>query len=140
VQVGLLAKGGDPFVSLRLSGHCAFLEVRSAKEAAGFLRITGVPYRGTRLRIDRPTKCQDAPLARHDEDYIGLVWPDTLDKHRTGVPQLGSPDPDCSRKPPLPPLSSDVVARLATLTDAPSNVLIFRGTLRAARISPVSIL
>ena len=140
VQVGLFANSGDPFVSLRISGHCAFLEVRSAREATGLLRIAGVPYRGTRLRIGRPTKCQDAPLAKRDEDSIGLIWPNTLDEHRTCMSQFGSPDPELCGKTPLPPLSSGVVTRLATLTDAPSNVLVLRGALRAARAPPVSFL
>ena len=138
MQVGLLAKGGDPFVSLRLSGHCAFFEVRSAREAAGFLRIAGLPYRGTRLRISRPTKYPDGPSSRRD-DSVRLTWPDMLDDVRALVPQVGSPDPDRSDEPPLPPLSPDVVTRLGTLTNDPTNVLIFRGALRVARASPVSI-
>jgi len=138
-QVGLLASGGNPFVSLRLSGHYAFIEVRSAIEAASLLKISGVPFRGTRLRISRPTKYQDVPLSRRDDDSLGLTWTDTLEEYRASVPQFRELDSDCGSSPPLPPLSSDVVTRLATLTDAPTNALVFRDVLQTARAGTADV-
>ena len=135
-QVGLLASGGSPLVSLRLSGHYAFIEVRSAIEASSLLRISGVPFCGTRLRISRPTKYQDASLSRRDDDSLGLTWTDTLEEYRASVPQFRSLDSDNKSSPPLRPLSLDVVTRLAILTDAPTNALVLRNVLQTARTTP----
>jgi len=138
-QVGLLASGGSPLVSLRLSGHYAFIEVRSAIEASSLLRISGVPFCGTRLRISRPTKYQDASLSRRDDDSLGLTWTDTLEEYRASVPQFRSLDSDKKSSPPLRPLSLDVVTRLAILTDAPTNALVLRNVLQTARADSANV-
>lgn len=55
-QVGLTTMPGNPINAVRVSGKFAFVELRSAQEAANALNLNNIPYLGTSLRVGRPSK------------------------------------------------------------------------------------
>ena len=55
-QAGGAAAAGEPLASLHLSGRHAFVGARSDAEALALLACAGICYRGTRLRVKRPSK------------------------------------------------------------------------------------
>jgi hypothetical protein len=55
-QVGLTTMPGNPINAVRVSGKFAFVELRTAQEAANALNLNNIPYLGTSLRVGRPSK------------------------------------------------------------------------------------
>lgn len=55
-QVGLTTMPGNPINAVRVSGKFAFVELRTAQEAANALNLNNIPYLGTCLRVGRPSK------------------------------------------------------------------------------------
>ena len=76
-QVGLCTAPGNPISSCRVSGKFAFIELRSAIEAANALNLNNIPYLGTALRVGRPSK-YNGPPEQH------LNWEDILAKYLSG--------------------------------------------------------
>ena len=76
-QVGLCTAPGNPISSCRVSGKFAFVELRSAIEAANALNLNNIPYLGTALRVGRPSK-YNGPPEQH------LNWEDILAKYLSG--------------------------------------------------------
>jgi splicing factor U2AF subunit len=80
LQVGLADPKygpGNPILSCRVSGKFAFVEVRSAEEAAAALNLNNIPCMGTALRVGRPSKYTGPP------DQHGN-WEDILAKYLSG--------------------------------------------------------
>jgi hypothetical protein len=76
-QVGLTTAPGNPISTCRVSGKFAFIELRSAIEAANALNLNNIPYLGTALRVGRPSK-YNGPPEQH------LNWEDILAKYLSG--------------------------------------------------------
>jgi hypothetical protein len=76
-QVGLATAPGNPISACRVSGKFAFIELRSAIEAANALNLNNIPYLGTALRVGRPSK-YNGPPEQH------LNWEDILAKFLSG--------------------------------------------------------
>ena len=76
-QVGLCTAPGNPISTNRVSGKFAFIELRSAIEAANALNLNNIPYLGTALRVGRPSK-YNGPPEQH------LNWEDILAKYLSG--------------------------------------------------------
>lgn len=55
-QVGLTTMPGNPINAVRVSAKFAFVELRSAQEAANALNLNNIPYLGATLRVGRPSK------------------------------------------------------------------------------------
>lgn len=55
-QVGLTTMPGNPINAVRVSGKFAFVELRTAQEAANALNLNNIPYLGASLRVGRPSK------------------------------------------------------------------------------------
>jgi hypothetical protein len=55
-QVGLTIMPGNPINTVRVSGKFAFVELRTAQEAANALNLNGIPYLGASLKVGRPSK------------------------------------------------------------------------------------
>ena len=73
-QVGLTLAPGNPITACRVSGKFAFVELRSAQEAAAALNLNGIPFMGVALRVGRPSK-YNGPPDQHGswEDVIAKV-------------------------------------------------------------------
>lgn len=82
-QVGLTLAPGNPITACRVSGKFAFVELRSAEEAANALNLNNIPYMATSLRVGRPSKYNGPP------DQHGN-WEDILAKYMSGEMQLPS--------------------------------------------------
>ena len=84
-QVRLTLAPGNPITACRVSGKFAFVELRSAPEAAAALNLNGIPFLGTALRVGRPSKYQGPP-DRHGnwEDIISKVLAGELDTNTGG--------------------------------------------------------
>ena len=80
-QVGLTTAPGNPINACRVSGKFAFVELRSAEEAALALNLNNIPYMGTALRVGRPSK-YTGPPDKHQN------WEDILAKYMSGELQL----------------------------------------------------
>ena len=112
---------GDPIISLRLSGHFAFVELRSIDETNAMLKFNGIPFMSTTLRIGRPSKYAAAGF-RDDTDPDKLRWENTLDDFRHG------------RLPPLeargdlvkPPLTENDVDQLAHVADGATRTIVLK--------------
>lgn len=76
-QVGLTTAPGNPIAACRVSGKFAFVELRSAEEAANALNLNNIPCMGTALRVGRPSK-YNGPPEQH------LNWEDILAKYLSG--------------------------------------------------------
>lgn len=76
-QVGLTTAPGNPITACRVSGKFAFVELRSAQEAANALNLNNIPCMGTALRVGRPSKYNGAP-----EQHLN--WEDILAKYLSG--------------------------------------------------------
>ena len=72
-QAGGAAAAGEPLASLHLSGRHAFVGARSDAEALALLACAGICYRGTRLRVKRPSK-----YAGTDPPAAGRAWADVV--------------------------------------------------------------
>jgi hypothetical protein len=73
-QVGLTIAPGNPIAACRVSGKFAFIELRSAQEAAAALNMNGIPYLGAALRVGRPSKYNGPPDNHGNwEDIIAKV-------------------------------------------------------------------
>jgi RNA recognition motif. (a.k.a. RRM, RBD, or RNP domain) len=86
-QVGLTTAPGNPIATCRVSGKFAFVELRSAQEAASALNLNNIPCMGTALRVGRPSKYNGPP------DQHGN-WEDVLAKYLSGqsiVPTAAAP-------------------------------------------------
>ncbi|EGB04532.1 hypothetical protein AURANDRAFT_55169, partial [Aureococcus anophagefferens] len=59
VEAAIDVQTGGAIKSVRVSGTYAFLETRSHSDTSALLNFDGVPFRGHRLRICRPTKSTD---------------------------------------------------------------------------------
>lgn len=119
-QLGLVIGPGDPIVSLRLSGHFAFVELRSVDETNAMLQFNGIPFLGSRLRIGRPSKYGTTHKSPHDEPR----WVDLLDKFRSGeLRPLENQDPE-----PVP-LSREDVKHLEAVSREASRTICLRGIL-----------
>jgi len=127
-QLGQTIGPGDPFLSLRLSGHYAFVELRSIEEANAMLQFNGIPFMGARLKIGRPSKFAQAGLS---DAYADLHWDDTLDAYRKQqLPTLhyrGDPTID------KPRLSFDQVLQLARVTENATRSIQIRNLLNDTR-------
>jgi hypothetical protein len=82
VQVGLALSPGNPITSCRVSGKFAFIELRSAQEAANALNLNNIPFLGASLRVGRPSKW-NGPADKHGN------WEDILAKYMSGELQMG---------------------------------------------------
>jgi hypothetical protein len=82
VQVGLACSPGNPITSCRVSGKFAFIELRTAQEAANALNLNNIPFLGASLRVGRPSKWNGA------SDKHGN-WEDILAKYMSGELQMG---------------------------------------------------
>jgi hypothetical protein len=80
-QVGLTTSPGNPIATCRVSGKFAFVELRTAAEAAAALNLNNIPYMGATLRVGRPSKYSGPP------DQHGN-WEDILAKFMSGELQL----------------------------------------------------
>jgi splicing factor U2AF subunit len=80
-QVGLTTAPGNPITACRVSGKFAFVELRSAHEAANALNLNNIPYMATSLRVGRPSK-YTGPPEQHGN------WEDILAKYMSGELQL----------------------------------------------------
>jgi RNA recognition motif. (a.k.a. RRM, RBD, or RNP domain) len=76
-HVGLTTAPGNPITACRVSGKFAFVELRSAEEAANALNLNNIPWMGTALRVGRPSK-YNGPPEQH------LNWEDILAKALAG--------------------------------------------------------
>ena len=76
-QVGLTTGPGNPITACRVSGKFAFIELRSAQEAANALNLNNIPFMGVALRVGRPSKRNGPP------DHHGN-WDDILAKYMAG--------------------------------------------------------
>jgi RNA recognition motif. (a.k.a. RRM, RBD, or RNP domain) len=83
-QVGLTIAPGNPVTACRVSGKFAFVELRSAREAANALNLNNIPCMGTALRVGRPSKYNGPPESH-------LNWEDILAKYLSGELQPGVP-------------------------------------------------
>jgi hypothetical protein len=81
-QVGLAVYPGNPITTCRVSGKFAFIELRSAQEAANALNLNNIPFLGTALRVGRPSKWTGPP------DKHGN-WEDILAKYLSGELKVG---------------------------------------------------
>lgn len=73
-QVGLTIAPGNPITACRVSGKFAFVELRSAQEAAAALNMNGIPFLGVALRVGRPSKYTGPPDNHGNwEDIIAKV-------------------------------------------------------------------
>ncbi|CAJ1954535.1 unnamed protein product [Cylindrotheca closterium] len=113
-QVGLNAMAGNPINACRVSGKFAFIELRTAQEAANALNLNNIPFMGAQLRVGRPSKWTGPP------DHHGN-WEDILAKYMSGELQLGAAAagggaPPVSAPPPLS-LATRVVELQNMLTD-----------------------
>jgi len=117
LQTRQLVGPGDPIVSLRLSGHFAFVELRSIEETDALLRFNGVPFFGASLRIGRPSKFAAAGFK---DDHADLRWEDTLDDFRKGnLRPLAATLPD-------PPLATTDIDDLALVSANATRTVLFR--------------
>ncbi|KAL3794750.1 hypothetical protein HJC23_012760 [Cyclotella cryptica] len=82
-QVGLTTMPGNPINSVRVSGKFAFVELRTAQEAANALNLNNIPYLGTCLRVGRPSK-YTGPETPHGN------WEDILAKFMSGELKLNN--------------------------------------------------
>ncbi|KAJ8598906.1 hypothetical protein CTAYLR_010386 [Chrysophaeum taylorii] len=127
-QLGQVIGPGDPIISLRLSGHFAFVELRSVEETDAMLQFNGIPFQGSQLRIGRPSKYA-GPQHRASEEPR---WIDVLDKYRKGdlqpleirgaaavmePPPLARADVDDLEKLTLDPHRTIVLRRILEETD-----------------------
>jgi RNA recognition motif. (a.k.a. RRM, RBD, or RNP domain) len=103
-QVGLTTVPGNPISACRVSGKFAFIELRSAIEAANALNLNNIPFLGTALRVGRPSK-YNGPPEQH------LNWEDILAKYLSGELQAPSFGASASTvvAPPAPAPTSRVV-------------------------------
>lgn len=85
-QVGLNIMAGNPVTACRVSGKFAFIELRTAQEAANALNLNNIPFMGAQLRVGRPSKWTGPP------DYHGN-WEDILAKYMSGELQAGKTAP-----------------------------------------------
>jgi hypothetical protein len=85
-QVGLNIMAGNPVTACRVSGKFAFIELRTAQEAANALNLNNIPFMGAQLRVGRPSKWTGPP------DYHGN-WEDILAKYMSGELQAGHTAP-----------------------------------------------
>ena len=146
-QAGGAAAAGKPLASLHLSGRHAFVGARSDAEALALLACAGICYRGTRLRVKRPSKYAgtDPPRrgARGPTSSRTLRGAPPL-KRRTTRPSAPRRRPRRSRRTSVsaswtafvvdaPSSSAQVARRLATLAAAPTASVVVRGALAAAR-------
>lgn len=76
-QVGLAMGPGNPINTCRVSGKFAFIELRTAAEAAQALNLNNIPFLGTALRVGRPSK-YTGPADVHGN------WEDILAKYMSG--------------------------------------------------------
>ena len=76
-QVGLTTAPGNPITACRVSGKFAFVEMRSAEEAANALNLNNIPCLGTALRVGRPSK-YNGPADQHGN------WEDILSQYLSG--------------------------------------------------------
>jgi len=127
LQAGGAAAAGDPLASVHLSGRHAFVGARSDQEALALLAIAGLCFRGTRLRIKRPSKYAGTDLPP------GRSWTDVVADFGRGVAGDAAHDAALGDAPPPAPVAPDVARRLATLASAPATSVVVRGALAAAR-------
>jgi splicing factor U2AF subunit len=73
LQVGLNILPGNPVNACRVSGKFAFIELRTAQEAANALNLNNIPFMGVQLRVGRPSKWM-GPTMPHGN------WEDILAK------------------------------------------------------------
>lgn len=73
LQVGLNVLPGNPVAACRVSGKFAFIELRTAQEAANALNLNNIPFMGAQLRVGRPSKWT-GPTTPHGN------WEDILAK------------------------------------------------------------
>jgi RNA recognition motif. (a.k.a. RRM, RBD, or RNP domain) len=76
-QVGLSTAPGNPINACRVSGKFAFVELRSAQEAANALNLNNIPFMGVALRVGRPSKWTGPPDSHGN-------WDDILAKYVAG--------------------------------------------------------
>jgi RNA recognition motif. (a.k.a. RRM, RBD, or RNP domain) len=82
-QVGLATAPGNPINACRVSGKFAFVELRSAQEAANALNLNNIPFMGVALRVGRPSKWTGPPDSHGN-------WDDILAKYVAGELLPGS--------------------------------------------------
>lgn len=114
-QVGLTTAPGNPVTACRVSGKFAFVELRSAEEAANALNINNIPYLGTALRVGRPSK-YNGPPEQH------LNWEDILAKYLSGELQpLGAATSTTTTSAPsttAPPQPTSRIVELQNMVTA----------------------
>ena len=106
-QAGGAAAAGEPLASLHLSGRHAFVGARSDAEALALLACAGICYRGTRLRVKRPSK-----YAGTDPPAAGRAWADVVADFARGASVEAAHDPALGAAPPAAPVAPDVRLRV----------------------------
>ncbi|CAH0372549.1 unnamed protein product, partial [Pelagomonas calceolata] len=101
-QAGGAAAAGEPLASLHLSGRHAFVGARSDAEALALLACAGICYRGTRLRVKRPSK-----YAGTDPPAAGRAWADVVADFARGASVEAAHDPALGAAPPAAPVAPD---------------------------------
>ncbi|KAJ1449597.1 hypothetical protein M885DRAFT_535114 [Pelagophyceae sp. CCMP2097] len=122
-EMGQVVADGEPIVSLRLSGHYAFVELRSAEETDAMLQFSGIPFCGSELRIGRPSKYATNSGKAAPE----ATWGDVLQAYRDGAL------PPLAREQPPKLLARETVAALARVAENPTRVVRLAGLLATAR-------
>lgn len=107
-QVGLTTAPGNPITACRVSGKFAFVELRSAEEAANALNLNNIPYMASSLRVGRPSKYNGPP------DQHGN-WEDILAKYMSGELTLPGAAGTTVEKPGAPQASSSRVVELKNM-------------------------
>lgn len=122
-QLGQTVGPGDPIISLRLSGHYAFVELRSAEETTAMLQLNGIPFMGSQLKIGRPSKYNTGGKSNEEPRWI-----DCLDKYRNGTLEPLSSSRHADERH-LPLGGPDRIRELDAVTRDPSRCLTFQNIL-----------